>query len=201
MPSWRARKAETQPACERLARLISLNAVVAFDSSVRSEQREAVAAARTAEELLRGDFVTIGWPSGIHGSVDDALALLWDEGLHGPARHLDEVHKATSSMGQDPHEHVSWIWPRWYFVFSKSFMTSIERIEMRLQGRVLESIATIAQSPTTVVGFTIQPLAEDKNGLWRYYVDGHRIIYASDLKAKQTVLISFEPTARGFPKA
>jgi hypothetical protein len=38
------------------------------------------------------------------------------------------------------------------FALSDDFIKSVERIDRKLQGRVLEAIAKIARAPTTVVG-------------------------------------------------
>ena len=58
----------------------------------------------------------------------------------------------------------------WGFKITDQFMSSIKRIDKKLQGRILEAITKISLSPTTSTGNTIKPLTGDLEGFWRYRI-------------------------------
>ena len=84
--------------------------------------------------------------------------------------------------------------PRWSLILSDAFVDSISKIDKKTQGRILEAMAKITQSPTTVQGDTIKPLTGNHKGLWRYRIGDYRLLY-DPLPDNHVALLSFE--ARG----
>ena len=83
----------------------------------------------------------------------------------------------------------------WGFKITDQFMRSINRIDKKLQGRILEAITKLSLSPTTSTGNTIKPLTGDLEGFWRYRIGNYRLIYKPVEKLREITLISF--AARG----
>jgi len=83
----------------------------------------------------------------------------------------------------------------WGFKITKDFMKSINKLDKKLQGRILEAITKITLSPKTVMGDTIKPLTSDLEGYWRYRIGDYRLIYKPIEKWNEILLISFK--ARG----
>ena len=84
---------------------------------------------------------------------------------------------------------------RWGFVITEQFMSSIKKIDRKLEGRILEAIIQLSSHPTTPQGDTIKPLTADKKGYWRYRIGDYRLIYKPVEKFQEFLLISF--AARG----
>ncbi|HZE90358.1 MAG TPA: hypothetical protein VE029_01410 [Rhizobacter sp.] len=186
----RNRAEEYVPTAVRRAQHIRTHAATLVAANSLSK-REATAAESTAKELLSESLVVLGWPD----DLDDALLRLWTEGIEGPTRLLDERKKNFAEDFANKDLHVTPSFPEYYFSMSLQFLRSLCNIkDERLQGRVLEAITTIAQHPMPTIGFTILPLGGCTGGLWRYFVDGHRLIYAPDTHAPCATLISFERT-------
>lgn len=149
-----------------------------------------IAAAVVAESgVIHRSLVSLGWPS----EIDHAFERLRTEnvGFRVYAEERAEAFRQAYERGI----RFSIRAPDWHFVLSDDFIKSIERIDKKLQGRALEAITKIAQSPTTVVGDTVKPLTADLKGLWRYRVGDYRLVYAPDVDEKHITLLSFE--ARG----
>ena len=72
---------------------------------------------------------------------------------------------------------------------------SWNKLDKKLQGRILEAITKITLSPKTVMGDTIKPLTSDLEGYWRYRIGDYRLIYKPIEKWNEILLISFK--ARG----
>ena len=70
-------------------------------------------------------------------------------------------------------------------------MSSINRIDKKLQGRILEAITKLTLSPITSTGDTIKPLTGDLEGFWRYRIGDYRLIYKPVEKFREILLISF----------
>ena len=70
-------------------------------------------------------------------------------------------------------------------------MSSIKKMDKKLQGRILEAITKITLSPTTSSGDTIKPLTADLEGYWRYRIGDYRLIYKPVEKLREILLISF----------
>ncbi|MFT3847576.1 MAG: type II toxin-antitoxin system RelE/ParE family toxin [Propionivibrio sp.] len=147
---------------------------------------ETVAAVTAEAATLQSSLVSFGWPN----EIDHAFERLQSEdvGFHAYAEEKAEAFRKAYAEGI----RFSLRAPDWRFALSDDFIKSIERIDKKLQGRVLEAITRIAQSPTTVVGDTMKPLTADLKGLWRYRVGDYRLVYAPDTEAKHITLLSFE---------
>ena len=79
----------------------------------------------------------------------------------------------------------------WGFKITDQFMSSINRIDKKLQGRILEAITKLTLSPITSTGDTIKPLTGDLEGFWRYRIGDYRLIYKPVEKWNEILLISF----------
>ncbi|MEW8061065.1 MAG: type II toxin-antitoxin system RelE/ParE family toxin [Candidatus Thiodiazotropha endolucinida] len=76
---------------------------------------------------------------------------------------------------------------------SSSFQKSLKNIDKKLQGRVLEALLKICESPVTAQGNTIKPLTGELSGLWRYRIGGHRLVYRPDIESRKVLFIEFSP--------
>lgn len=179
---------EYVPFSIRHANAIHANLLSAVADSTLSTS-EIAAAVLAESETIHSGLLSLGWPN----EIDHAFERLQTDGVSFRT-YVEERAKATQ-QAYDLGVRYSLRSPDWRFALSDSFIKSIERADKKLQGRVLEAITKIAQSPTTVVGDTVKPLTADLKGLWRYRVGDYRLIYAADLDEKHITLLSFE--ARG----
>ena len=83
----------------------------------------------------------------------------------------------------------------WSFKLSDEFTKSISKIDKKIQGRILEAIGKITQSPMSIVGDTIKPLTSNLSGYWRYRIGDYRLIYKPIEETYEILLITF--VARG----
>ena len=83
----------------------------------------------------------------------------------------------------------------WSFKLSSEFMKSIKKIDKKVQGRILEAISKITDSPMSIVGDTIKPLTSNLSGYWRYRIGDYRLIYKPIEETYEILLITF--AARG----
>jgi mRNA interferase RelE/StbE len=81
----------------------------------------------------------------------------------------------------------------WKFVLSDDFTKCVQKVDKKLQGRVLEAITKLAEAPLTVVGDTVKPLTANLKGLWRYRVGDYRLVYDTNQDEEVVTLVSFEP--------
>lgn len=172
----------------RRAQLIHTHLLSAVSDHALSESE--IAATVLAEALsISGELVTLAWPF----EIEDAFDRLKGEqvGFRRYVKDRDESFRQAYAEGV----RFSLRRPDWHFTLSDDFIKSVERIDRKLQGRVLEAITKIAQSPTTVVGDTVKPLTADLKGLWRYRVGDYRLVYALDIDTNHVTLLTFE--ARG----
>jgi mRNA-degrading endonuclease RelE of RelBE toxin-antitoxin system len=79
----------------------------------------------------------------------------------------------------------------WLLGLSKQFVKSIENIDRKLQGRILEALADIARDPMTLKGDTMKPLSHELTGLWRYRLGEFRLIYQPVPAQRQILLVAF----------
>jgi len=79
----------------------------------------------------------------------------------------------------------------WSLKITENFMSSIKKIDRKLEGRILEAIIQLSGHPTTPQGDTIKPLTADKKGYWRYRIGDYRLIYLPVDKLREILLISF----------
>ena len=83
----------------------------------------------------------------------------------------------------------------WSIAFTAAFRKSVAAVDKKLQGRVLEALAELSQTPTTILGDTKKPLTGELQGLWRYRVGEYRLVYEPVAEVQQVVLLEF--SARG----
>jgi mRNA interferase RelE/StbE len=81
--------------------------------------------------------------------------------------------------------------PVWSFGLAPVFRKSLQDLDRKLQGRVLEAIMKICESPMTVQGDTIKPLSGSLSGLWRCRIGDYRLVYRPDSDSKQVLLLEF----------
>ena len=84
---------------------------------------------------------------------------------------------------------------QWGFKITSQFMSSIKKIDRKLQGRIFEAITHLTYNPINTRGDTIKPLTGDLEGYWRYRIGDYRLIYKPVEKWSEILLISF--AARG----
>lgn len=159
-------------------------------TAVHALSESEIAAAVHVQVALNGDgILTFGWPT----MIGHAFERLQSEGV-GLREYAQERAEAVRKAYAEGVRY-SLRAPDWNFALSDDFIKSIERVDKKIQGRVLEAITKIAQSPTVVIGDTVKPLTADLKGLWRYRIGDYRLIYAPDVDAKHITPLSFE--ARG----
>ena len=107
-----------------------------------------------------------------------------------PYKRSVKYSKKTHTYPKQPVKEIEWA-----FKISDQFMSSIKKMDKKLQGRILEAITKITLSPTTSSGDTIKPLTVDLEGFWRYRIGNYRLIYKPVEKLREITLISF--AARG----
>jgi len=73
-----------------------------------------------------------------------------------------------------------------------SFKKAIRSIDRKIQGRILEALSYIADSPITTIGDTIKPLTGDLKGCWRYRIGDFRLVYRPDPSTGDITLLSFD---------
>jgi mRNA-degrading endonuclease RelE of RelBE toxin-antitoxin system len=85
----------------------------------------------------------------------------------------------------------------WLLGFSSEFKSHIDRVDRKMQGRILKAISEITEAPMTIKGDTIKPLTKEKRfvGHWRYRIGDYRLIYHPDMSTSTIKFMSFE--ARG----
>ena len=74
---------------------------------------------------------------------------------------------------------------------AKTFRDAIRSIDRKLQGRILEALNEITESPMTLTGDTIKPLKGGLSGCWRYRIGDYRLIYSPDPTTGNITLLSF----------
>jgi mRNA-degrading endonuclease RelE of RelBE toxin-antitoxin system len=123
-------------------------------------------------------------------SLQEALRQLWDSvvapsetvaGLEQFARTQPQRRGALRSVGLG-----------WTFAMSPAFVKAVKSVDKTIQGRILEAMRKLWESPVEVVGDTVKPLTGNLAGLWRYRIGDYRLIYEPDMKKRLVVLLSFE---------
>jgi mRNA interferase RelE/StbE len=121
------------------------------------------------------------------------LEEFWTTGLHPKVsrdRAIKELLDALYKEGIAPMLDLSW-----KIGMSDDVIKSVESIDKKLQGRILEAINKLSRAPTKQVGDTIKSLTANLAGLWRYRIGDYRLIYQPEPDTNCVVLIRF--TARG----
>jgi mRNA-degrading endonuclease RelE of RelBE toxin-antitoxin system len=85
--------------------------------------------------------------------------------------------------------------PPWYVGLSSNFKKDIDKIDMKIRGRILEAISNITEDPVRLHGDTVKPLSGELEGCWRYRVGDYRLIYSPNRATGDITLLAF--AARG----
>jgi mRNA-degrading endonuclease RelE of RelBE toxin-antitoxin system len=173
---------------------------------------EIVAVSHTEGALRNRALVMLLWPS----QAEDAFDAFWTRGVSftqyleekeealrraydAEGLYLEEILYLEQALRRDYDAKV-WLYryvgaprSRWSLMLSDDFVRSIAKIDKKLQGRVLEALTKITESPTTVIGDTVKPLTGDLKGLWRYRIGDYRLVYDPSISDRHIILISFEP--------
>jgi mRNA-degrading endonuclease RelE of RelBE toxin-antitoxin system len=134
------------------------------------------------EEIQYGDIA----------SASIRLVDLWSPNLNricAPPREEGRPHysQQPGSPRYKPREAVE----DWHFGFGNSFRKAVDSIDRKLQGRILQALADIAESPVTNRGDTIKPLSGHMNGFWRYRIGDFRLVYYPDEATHTVTLCDF----------
>lgn len=91
---------------------------------------------------------------------------------------------------------ISYDYPKiWLFAMTDEFRKAINKIDRKLQGRILEAIQELCKNPIELKGDTIKPLKGELDGLWRYRIGDFRLVYQLDKNNNHIILHTF--AARG----
>ena len=123
----------------------------------------------------------------------DIIEKLWDINLHPNIYHsyLKSIRNLDEKYDPEFEPCFSLKSPDWYIGFSNEFVKSINKIDHKKQGRILEAISKISSNPIEIMGDTIKPLNKDLKGLWRFRLADDRLVYFPDRENKKIVLITF----------
>ena len=109
----------------------------------------------------------------------DTLEALWSSGSSEPlVLHERPAHYPTTTSG-------------WTLGLSADFVKSVQNVDRKLQGRILQAITQISTEPTTPKGDTVKPLTSSFRGLWRYRIGDFRLVYHPDSTTGQVTLLAF----------
>lgn len=81
--------------------------------------------------------------------------------------------------------------PPWYVGMSSNFMKDVDKIDRKIQGRILEALTDITIDPITLRGDTVKPLTGELQGSWRYRIGDYRLIYSPDKTTGDITLLAF----------
>ncbi len=81
--------------------------------------------------------------------------------------------------------------PEWSIGMTDEFRRSVSGIDRKLQGRILEAVAKIYESPISPYGDTVKSLGGDMAGFWRFRIGDFRLVYWPDVEQKRILLIDF----------
>ncbi len=102
-----------------------------------------------------------------------------------PKRSQHTQSQAASTQTQDlPQD--------WLIGMSDDFIKSLQRLDKKLMGRVLEAMTLICRAPMNPKGDTIKPLTADLKGLWRYRIGDFRLVYKPEASQKRVTLLVFD---------
>lgn len=134
---------------------------------------------------------------GASAECGDVLNSFWDFNIPPSVYYdLKSARRALEKPKPDCEVLFSLRTPDWYIGFSNEFLKSIMGVDRKLQGRILEAISKIGDTPTTPIGDTIKPLTGDLAGLWRYRVGDNRLVYFPHRPSRRITLICFGSRGR-----
>ena len=123
---------------------------------------------------------------------EDSLLKFWDIDLHPKLYfEFEGAKQIFKEPIADDGIRYSIAPPEWHIGFTDEFLKSIKGIDRKLQGRILESLKEISETPLQVKGDTMKPLDNNLKGLWRYRIGDYRLLYKPDKKTKLILLICF----------
>jgi addiction module RelE/StbE family toxin len=152
---------------------------------------EAVAVAKAIADL-REDTFLVAWPA----DLEHAFRAVWQTPVNLRAHLEAERERRSEAIRKANEEGIDFslaLITGWRFVLGDQFARNIEKMDKKLQGRVLEAILRLGEDPLTVVGDTIKPLTGDMKGLWRYRIGDYRLVYSPNQEEELITLLSFEP--------
>jgi mRNA-degrading endonuclease RelE of RelBE toxin-antitoxin system len=81
--------------------------------------------------------------------------------------------------------------PPWYLGWSSSFGKAVDKIDRKMQGRILQVLSDIVENPLVVRGDAVKPLTGKLKGCWRYRIGDFRLVYAPDQSTGNITLLAF----------
>ena len=83
--------------------------------------------------------------------------------------------------------------PPWLLGMSSAFLEHTDRVDKKLQGRVLEALADLSSHDLQPRGDTVKPLGGEYKGCWRYRIGDYRLIFLPDKVAATITFLAFLP--------
>jgi addiction module RelE/StbE family toxin len=80
----------------------------------------------------------------------------------------------------------------WLSVFTRDFKKSIDKIDKKIKGRIIEAVMEICESPVEVKGDTQKPLTGEHQGFWRYRIGDYRLVYLPIIEYHKIVFSDFD---------
>lgn len=136
-------------------------------------------------EIKRGDLSYLR-----HDTLTEQLTSLWEDEIVFYQRSADYSIKEKGPGPVDSREGPDRP-PEWLIGITKTFRKDIDKIDKKLQGRILEALSDISADPVQVRGDTIKPLANSFEGCWRYRIGDFRLVYRPDVAGRKIALLAF----------
>ena len=80
----------------------------------------------------------------------------------------------------------------WLSIFTREFRKSIEKLDKKIKGRIVEAIMEICASPIELRGDTQKPLVGELDGHWRYRIGDYRLVYLPMIEHHKIVFTRFD---------
>jgi len=87
---------------------------------------------------------------------------------------------------------------RWSFTPTPGFWKSLQRMDRKIKGRVMDAVMLLCKRPTTPHGDTIKPLSGELKGRWHYRIGDYRLIYRPDEKGRTVFLLALLPRGAAY---
>ena len=78
----------------------------------------------------------------------------------------------------------------WSIAPTMEFCKTVQRMDKKVKGRVLEAITELSDKPTKLRGDTVKPLSGEFKGRWRYRIGDYRLIYWPDDERRTVFLLA-----------
>ena len=132
----------------------------------------------------------------LEGLIDQALITVYTEetdklSARGMLKRLAEAWEIPAALDEQP---LGMVTDPWKFSFSKDFRKSTDTLDAKLRGKIFSVIADITEDPITPKGHSKIPLTKEKRfeNVYRYRVEGYRLLYYVNLSKKEVELLSFD---------